>query len=104
MAHNLGPVKEPALVSSMSLNTGVSAQSPKDPACGWFGCKQTLLMPPASSPAGLPYQDVVSPPVPGKSQCFLFQLHQKLMPFSGPVLGPLLIWIGPERGGREILS
>lgn len=61
-------------------------------------------MAPTYSPARLSYQDVVSSPVPGKGQRFLPQLHQKLMPFFGPVLGTLFIWVGPEMGKGEMLS
>ena len=45
---------------------------------------------------GQAYQDIVCSPVPGKGQGFLFQLHQELMPFFGPVLRALFIWVGPE--------
>lgn len=61
-------------------------------------------MPPTYSPARLSHQDVVSAPVPGKSQRFLPQLHQELMPFFSPVLGTLFIWVGPGMEKGEMLS
>lgn len=56
-------------------------------------CPAFPRTPQASSPGT--HQNVISPHVPGRLQGRLAQLHDMLVAGVRPVLGALLVWVGP---------